>query len=250
MKQFTYDYYRYFLEKLLKKYKFISFNEGKILYLHKELDDNQYSHLIMRHDIDMDLSVATALAKVEMEYNIKATYFILLKCPIYNVFSKENSEYIEQIIAYGHRLGLHFDASVYTGISIDNIESLIDDECDIFMSFFKQPLESISFHRPGPLELSNINLHKYPNTYENMFIDYFSYFSDSRSKWARGNPLNSTEFHEGKNLHLCLHPVWWSDGVGTPFKRLTDVVDRINARTDSYLKKNCIVWEEGKNAVE
>lgn len=244
MKQFTYEYYRYILEQLLKKYKFISFSEGKKLFLNGEINN---FHLTMRHDIDMDLSAAVKLAKIESEIGIQSTYFIMVRCPIYNIFSQMDSEYIMQILSYGHHLGLHFDCAIYPDISINYIESFIDKECNILKLIFDQEIDTISFHRPGPIALNDVTLKKYLNTYEKVFLEYFSYFSDSRSKWAKGNPLDSIEFKEGKNLHLCLHPVWWNELENTPYSRLTGVVDRVNNRTETYLDTNCAVWKEGKN---
>lgn len=242
MNNFTHDYYKYFLETLAAKYKFITFKKGKELFTSGE---PAYGHVIMRHDIDLDLQPAAEMAKIEQDFGINSTYFIQIRCPLYNPFDNNSMEYIQQIIYCGHQMGLHFDCAIYPDNQKEELNSLIEREIALFKSFYRQPLIAVSFHRPGAFELNDIKLNNYPNTYENIFLDYFSYFSDSRSIWAKGNPLDSKEFNEGHNLHLCIHPVWWSKNAGTPFSKLENVVVKANRKAEEYLSANCSVWHEG-----
>lgn len=245
-KTFTYDYYRQFLEQLLnRKYNFISFKEGKELFYRRELT-GQNSQLIMRHDIDMDIRSALNLAKIERECNIKSTFFVMVSCPIYNIFEANNSDCLREIMDIGHHVGLHFDCENYNNLSVDNVELYIEKECRVLETILNQPVDSISFHRPGTFELNNVKLKKYSNSYEKIFLECYSYFSDSRCRWARGNPLISQEFQTNKNLQILVHPIWWQNIEVNPYERLLNIVLAARRKTEVYLAQNCSVWNENR----
>lgn len=53
---------------------------------------NQYDQcVILRHDVDTDLRKALEMAKLECQYGIKSTYFVLLTSNFYNLYSYRNS---------------------------------------------------------------------------------------------------------------------------------------------------------------
>ncbi len=202
--KFTYDYYRWFVCRLREVYLFTTFQEGK------RITGVDRPLVIMRHDIDMDLEAAVKISSLEKDLGIHATYFFMVRCPLYNVFSSHGSEQVKQILAAGHHFGLHFDCSLYKDTLIDGFNYYISGECELMEHFFEHPIEAVSFHRPGLLELSGVELDKWPNSYERVFLEKFEYFSDSRGNWARGNPLESEAFFKRKNLHILVHPIWWT----------------------------------------
>ena len=63
--------------------------------------------LVNRVDVDFSIKKAKFLAEIFDELNIKATFFIRLHAPEYNVFSFENYRIIQKIISSGHEIGLH-----------------------------------------------------------------------------------------------------------------------------------------------
>ncbi|MFC1978764.1 hypothetical protein ACFLVP_02135 [Chloroflexota bacterium] len=199
----------------------------------------------MRHDIDMDLEAAVSIARLEQRLGIKSTYFFMVRCPLYNVFSGIGSEQVGQILSFGHHLGLHFDCALYNDVSTDNIEEYISKECQLLETFFEYQVEAISFHRPGQMELNGITLEKWPNSYEEVFTKDFEYFSDSRGSWGRGNPVDSEAFSKLKNLHILTHPIWWTEIAVEPYDRLIQLVQHIGKRAESYLSDNCQVWDKG-----
>ena len=69
--------------------------------------------LLLRHDIDFDLEKAVELARVENRLDLRATYFVLVRTAFYNVFSADSTQRIRELLALGHRLGLHFDHGQY-----------------------------------------------------------------------------------------------------------------------------------------
>lgn len=69
--------------------------------------------VILRHDIDNDLSQAVKLAELEQTEGVASTYFVLVTSDFYNVFSKASRDRLRQIAGCGHTIGLHFDEMSY-----------------------------------------------------------------------------------------------------------------------------------------
>lgn len=241
--KFTYDCYKQFLCRLFEIYRLTTFQEGKSI-----VDNTNIPLLILRHDIDMDLEAALKMALIERDLGVQSTYFFMVSCQLYNVFSSKGAEQVRQILAAGHNFGLHFDCAFHKDISTDNLDSYVSREKQLLESFFDHSIKAVSFHRPGSLELSGVELEKLPNSYEMVFRERFEYFSDSRGKWARGNPLESEAFLRKKNLHICIHPIWWTVEPKDAFECLLDIVHQLDHRSKQYLSQNCSVWDEGKQS--
>lgn len=238
--EFTYDYYSEFVSRLREVYQFVTFSEGK----RNRGTDSPL--LIMRHDIDMDLAAALRLSLLDKKLGIRSTYSFLIRCPLYNVFDGDSTEQVKQILDAGHHFGLHFDCSLYPDITLGNLNYYISRECDLLERYFQYPVDAVTFHRPGRLELSGVELERWPNSYERVFLEEFEYFSDSRGNWTRGNPLNSEAFSKRKNLHILTHPIWWTVAPMTPKESLVGLVQKIGDRSKQYISENCQVWNETK----
>jgi len=244
--EFTYLQYKDILTALSNAYEFIDFPEGKKIALALAGDEGTSQPLcILRHDIDVDPKAALPVSRIEADMGIQATYFFMVRCPIYNIFSPENATVVEQILDSGHHLGIHFDCTMYPELSKDNISSLISCEVDLLERFFVHRVEVVSFHRPGNMELQGIDLNIWPNTYEPVFREKFRYFSDSRSRWARGNPVESKEFLNRNNLHILVHPIWWTKVHLSPMAHLVDAVKNIQTRAEQYMRDDIQVWKDG-----
>jgi len=242
--RFTYDYYKHFLSRLRETHRLITFDHGKGI-----VGESDEPLLILRHDIDVDLEAAVMVSSLEKDLGIHSTYFFMVSCPLYNVFSAKGAEQIKQILAAGHHFGLHFDCAVYEDISAHNLNDYVEEECHLLEHFFKKSIEAVSFHRPpsAGFEVRNVELKRLPHSYEPVFDgDKFQYFADSRGNWAKGDPLESPEFLTRKNLHLCIHPIWWTMEPKTPLECLVDLVQRIGNRSEQYIAENCQVWNECK----
>ena len=94
---FTYDHYTSILQELKKSYKFTSF---------KNATSND---IILRHDVDASLYAALKMAKIENGIGISSTFFILFSSEFYNPISVGGSKIIREILALGHKLGLHYN---------------------------------------------------------------------------------------------------------------------------------------------
>ena len=231
--QFTYQYYCEFICLLSETYTFTTFQEGK------RIGGKRSTGLvILRHDVDMDLEAAVRMSSLEKEYGVHSTYFFMVRSPLYNVFSGSGSEQVKRILADGQYFGLHFDCSLYPDITSDNISHYVSKESQLLEQFFEQPVKTVSFHRPGLLEMSGILLDGWTHAYERVFLEEFNYFSDSKANWIKGNPLESEAFFNKKNLHILVHPVWWNTMPMNGRGCLTSVIKQISDRNRQYMSEN------------
>ncbi|MBV9463360.1 MAG: hypothetical protein JO317_03940, partial [Verrucomicrobiae bacterium] len=72
-------------------------------------DDGAEGRVLLRHDIDKDPIAALRLAEAEAGAGFRASYFFLLRCPLYSVLEPEGVEPIRAIAGLGHSVGLHCD---------------------------------------------------------------------------------------------------------------------------------------------
>ncbi len=193
----------------------------------QEIDEKDLDRkVIYRHDVDVSVEGAVALARVEKQCDVVSTYFFLLTSPLYNMLSREISVQIQEIYELGHDIALHFNPYYYRSDPLAQIER----ELDIFGRFYPYAnLDWISFHRPGAFagRLSKIQL---PNgirhTYEPLFFETLGYYADSRGSWSYGHPIQSEEFAAKRGMQVLTHPVWWFEPSETADQTLAAHADR------------------------
>ncbi|WP_299455597.1 hypothetical protein [uncultured Microscilla sp.] len=198
---FTLSTYSKTLETALNSgYEFTSFDDHK----------NEKSLVcLLRHDIDVDLEAAFEMAKVEAKLGIKSTYFLMLRSPVYNLFSRHNQVFVQKIIDMGHFIGLHYDEGFQGGDHLD-LENWIDFEAKVIEQNFNVKIEVVSFHQPSHRILNNeIKLSNFINTYDKEQLAHFHYISDSNKVWKEQHPLNIFKEKTYSKLHLLIHPMWW-----------------------------------------
>lgn len=101
---FTYGFYRTLVGLLRRKgYEFSSYADWR----------KARRPVVMRHDIDCSPAAALRLAQIESGMGVRATYFVLVTSPFYNVWERETRETIRRISSLGHDIGLHFDEASY-----------------------------------------------------------------------------------------------------------------------------------------
>src|SRR5947207_942721 len=71
------------------------------------------SGVLWRHDIDMSVHRALALAKIEHDEGVRASYFVYLHSTFYNALEPRIVDLLREIAALGHELGVHFDAQFH-----------------------------------------------------------------------------------------------------------------------------------------
>jgi hypothetical protein len=185
-------------------YRFIRFDEIK-----RPLNGK---NCILRHDIDADLYAAHTIAKIDAWNGISSTFFLMLRSPLYNLFSRYNSWYVEEILGMGHAIGLHYDAA-FTPKHKVNMHNSIYHEITILEEMFDTHVDAVSFHQPGSDILrGNIRIPHKINTYNNNDMREFCYISDSNMIFKYADPFEVFSTGRYNNVHLLLHPLWWAYG--------------------------------------
>ena len=201
MAEFSLDGYSELLSTIKNRgYSFCRFEE-----INTSLAEGR-PFVVLRHDIDLSLRPALEIARIEHERGVQATYFVLLRSPFYNVFSRSNAEIMSQIHGYGHQLATHIDLAFYND---DWANALMEVEVmSKYYPFIDTQL--VSLH-------SSYDLHRIPidvfqeldNVYGSAVRGDMAYISDSTGRWRYGHPLESEAFQARKPIHLLTHPVWW-----------------------------------------
>lgn len=198
MKGFTYKDYKEMLRNLLHEaYTFISYEAASAL-------DMRGNKLVsIYHAIDVDPTLAFPLAEIENELGVEASYHFMVTSSLYNVCSPETIKVTGKLLTRGHRIGLHWDSS-----------SLVSKERQVWIlkdSQYIASLDGISRHKPPQGGISGIK-----------------YFADSRGRWRYGHPLDSEEFKQGKQLHVCVHPIWYREAEA--FSPMHRIMENLNQK--------------------
>lgn len=198
--------------------------------------------LILRHDVDQSITRARILAAVEAAHGWTASYFILLRTEMYNPWSRQAAEDLRAIVAYGHEVGLHLDATCYANDAA--LEAGARIESDSLEDVIGAPVRVISFHRPSHKRIGSAErIGERIHTYMPQFTQDMGYVSDSRGTWKHGHPWDHPAVRKGGALQLLTHPVWWTGAKEqSPVARLATVADEHRQRIDQELAANSDVW--------
>jgi len=201
-------------------------------------------HLILRHDLDMSIEAAVPVAETERALGVAATYFVLLRTEMYNPFSGRGLDGLRRIMALGHDIGLHLDASFY-GAEPAKIEAAADRECAALEALLEAPVRTVSFHRPAPALLGlEGTLAGRRHAYEPRFFSEMGYCSDSRGAWEHGHPFDHEAVAAGRALQLLTHPIWWTGAAADgPQDKLDRFVDGRDALLRAELARNCEIYD-------
>jgi hypothetical protein len=208
-------YSQMLVEGVAAGYRFVAFDE--IQNYSENAGENVPPKCLLRHDIDADISAALRMAKVENEAGISATYFFMLRSPLYNLMGRENYEMAVQIFKLGHKIGLHYDQGFdeQRGWTAIQTASGIDAEANWLEDQFGLEVAAVSFHQPGDAVFSgHISTGKRVNTYDRKVLREFLYFSDSNRTLPLATATcssleTSIAAHAPKDIQLLIHPIWW-----------------------------------------
>ena len=224
---FTRENYRKLLKLAKQKYEFCSFE-----------DFSKCSNPVLwRHDVDFSVHSAYALAQIEREEDVTATYFIHLHNEFYNVLEKEITELLKNIFSLGHKAGLHFDCHYYGISSVSELEEKLKFERDILEKTFEVPVNVFSYHNTTD-EILSFNSDKYAgmiNTYSAYFKNEFGYCSDSNGYWRFERLEDVLNSGNHKKLQVLTHPAWWQEEVLSPRQRIWRCIEGRSQKTkDNY----------------
>jgi len=178
--------------------------------------------LLWRHDVDCSLSRSLALAKLEQEEGVRATYFINPHSEFYNLVETKQYQIVKQILSLGHDLGLHFDAAFYGVESESALDRLVAKESLYLENWFGVKPVAFSFHNPVAAHL-DCDADEYvglTNCYSKRFKEQVAYCSDSNGYWRFRRVFDVLSEKKDARLQVLTHPGWWQDQPMPPRQRI------------------------------
>lgn len=214
---FTRDAYRHLLRVAVKVWPIHHYpdipDEGRVL--------------LWRHDCDYSMHAARALARIEHEEGVRATYFLRMRSEMYNLMEAGVMRCVEEIRNLGHVLALHFDHPL-TGVTMeDDMISLLERDRRLLEQIVETPVQVFSFHNPAAFALS-CRRWKYGgliNTYAECFQSEIAYCSDSNGYWRHQRLPDVIENTQPPRLQVLTHPEWWTPEVMQPRQRIQRCLD-------------------------
>jgi hypothetical protein len=168
---------------------------------------------ILRHDVDYSPAAALRLAEQEAERGVRATYFLLAGTSYYNLLAPEHSHVARRLVDLGHETGLHYDVRSFAPFDPAEWPRLLRAQATLLGELAGQPVTSVAMHQPAlhgsdPFRGQDLG---FLNAYDDRFTIETTYVSDSCRAWRD----HSWSMLEGgalpHRLHLCLHPINWSE---------------------------------------
>jgi hypothetical protein len=178
--------------------QFVSFNN---------IPDGLDSYVILRHDIDFSLSRALDIAKLDYEAGVSSTFFILLTAPYYNPLSDDGLQYIREIAALGHQLGLHYDCTGFELLTEAQRLHRVKIRAEMLEEVLGIPIQTIAQHKPAKSMIRQ-TFPDFIDAYSPQFFTDIAYISDSRRMFRHADVLGF--FRDNPKSQLLIHPIWWN----------------------------------------
>jgi hypothetical protein len=144
--------------------------------------------LFLRHDVDLSLDAALALARIEGGLGARATYFLMTESRFYNLSSHAGRHAIDELRELGHAVGLH---AVYPNARLDERFDHV-----------------IAWHNPDPEYMSE-PIDGAVNVMQSPWFTPGHYRSDSNQAWREGCPHDELASGTFDWLQLLVHPEIW-----------------------------------------
>jgi hypothetical protein len=144
--------------------------------------------LFLRHDVDLSLSAAVAIAEVEAEEGVLSTFFLMTRSTFYNLDSSEGEHALARLRELGHRIGHH---AVHPQVDLDERFDRV-----------------VAWHNPEPAFM-HVEIPGAVNVMCPPFFDRGHYRSDSNQTWRGASPLEGLARGNYEWLQLLIHPEIW-----------------------------------------
>ena len=204
---FTHEDYREILRQgLAAGYHFASFSEIR-------QNGPRSKRCFMRHDCDNDLVAAAAMADIESEEGVVATHFLMLQSAMYNLLAPENLRLAKSIVARGHKIGLHFDASDGARRPGSDVAQEVDRQREVLSAELGVPVDVVSFHQPDESVMNGRVKVGCINTYDTRDMAGVYYTSDSNLAFRGGDPRDLFSAGAHDNIQILIHPEWWTSAA-------------------------------------
>jgi hypothetical protein len=201
--------------------------------------------LLLRHDIDVAPRYALRMARLEHEFGVRSSYYVLLHSIYYNPAAPPHWEALREIISMGFEVGLHYETDFFEKRGLEPLPGVLRDVAAL-EHILQIRIRSVSQHRPASSSfLRELNEH-YVDAYNHDLMHNVRYISDSGFKWRKETLWDLLGAEE--RIHALVHPVTWTfhdlDMAGT-YRRASEEITReiadsfedFIAATNLYLSK-------------
>jgi hypothetical protein len=240
---YTYNQYRELLEELSKeRYQVLPINE------YRNYKSASKVLVGFRHDIDWHPFKALEMARLEYEYGISSTWYILPTAPYYgkyelNEINRFNcmAPVYRELQNLNCEVGIHLD--LLTVMVLQHLDPILENRSDL--NYFRSigiHIHGAAAHGSKIAQITRVNnyemfsdfttrkfftyegekyyvgqysMRQYGFEYEAYHVDYSWYFSDVGGVWNVKNG-SFDEFMKklrsipkGSRVELLIHPVWW-----------------------------------------
>ena len=175
--------------------------------------------LILRHDVDLSLDAALAVAELEAREDAWSTWFLMTRSVFYNLASQEGVAAIERLRALGHRVAHH---AVWPDVDLDERFDPV-----------------VAWHNPDP-EYMQAEIPGAVNVMEPRFFDPEHYRSDSNQHWRHGCPHADLAAGRFEWLQLLTHPEIWAFPGATMRETMESMLDADRAARLELLRADRI----------
>jgi hypothetical protein len=175
--------------------------------------------LILRHDVDLSLDGALAVAELEAEEGAWSTWFLMTRSVFYNLASSEGERAIARLRGLGHRVAHH---AVWPNVDLD-------DRFDAV----------VAWHNPDP-EYMRAPIAGAVNVMEEPFFEPEHYRSDSNQHWRHGCPHEQLARGEFEWLQLLTHPEIWAFDGASMRETMESMLDADRAARLEHLRQDRI----------
>jgi hypothetical protein len=181
--------------------------------------DPQAGDLILRHDVDLSLDGALAVAEAEAGESAWSTWFLMTRSNFYNLDSAAGEQAIARLRELGHRVAHH---AVYPQVDLDNRFDPV-----------------VAWHNPDP-EYMQAEIPGADNVMSARFFDPEHYRSDSNQHWRHGCPHEELAAGAFEWLQLLTHPEIWAFDGATMRESMESMLDADRATRLEYLRHDRI----------
>jgi hypothetical protein len=179
----------------------------------------QQGDVILRHDVDLSLEAALALAEAEAEEGAWATYFLMTRSVFYNLASTEGVRAVARLRELGHRIAHH---AVWPDVDLD-------DRFD----------RVVAWHNPDPAFMQ-AEIDGAVNVMRAPFFARGHYRSDSNRHWRSGCPHDELAAGAVEWLQLLTHPEIWVFEGATMRETMESFLDADRAARLGHLRDDRI----------
>ena len=175
--------------------------------------------VILRHDVDLSLAAAIAVAEVEADEGAWSTWFLMTRSVFYNLASAEGQLAIEQLRELGHRVAHH---AIYPHVDLDERFDPV-----------------VAWHNPDP-KYMQAPIAGAVNVMQPPFFDPDHYRSDSNQNWRHGCPHEELAAGRFEWLQLLTHPEIWAFDGATMRESMESMLDADRAARLEHLRADRI----------